>query len=299
MKKTICLVLAALLLVLCACGSSSEQEPVPGLYVAEYAKLFGMKTDINKVFDGGFIVELREDGTGTASYNGLDVEITWTVLKDNTFRGEGEDFRLNGAVDKGVMVLENALDSGAYVVLRKGLPVPTAKPEAKTFDWWGGDWYGWWQMTDCTGIYEGMQLDRKDALCHLSPLSPAGRFSVTLWDEENAREDNLAEFELTVTDDGSTNGAAASGKGYFMNQNLKIGELTVTDQGQYADTMLIQGSYAVPNGSFRFTVMLRPWGASWDDAAAEDMPGHYSDWYLPLVERGARIPAVFDLDSAN
>lgn len=292
--------MAVLLLTLCACAGSGRTDPddALGIYVAESAKFLGLKRDIKRVFDFPVMMELKANNEAVFTFDGKEYDLTWSIQKDNTFRAEGGDIKLKGGVSEGVMVLDNMMDSGAYVILRRGTEIPGTPAPAKTFDWWSGDWYGWWQMTNCTGAYEGWQPDRKDALCHVTKTA-SGLLNVTVWDEETPRENDLAEFDMTVADDGSENGAVTSGRGYFMNQNLKPGELTVTDQCQYADTMLIKGSYSIPNGSFDFVFMLRPWGASWDDAAEEDMPGHYGDWYLPLIERGARIPAVFDLGDAE
>ena len=46
------------------------------------------------------------------------------------------------------------------------------------------------------------------------------------------------------------------------------------------------------NGDDQFTydIFLRPWGTSWDDAKAEDLPYYYHDWYLPLIEAGEPMP---------
>ena len=299
MKKRISLLLAALLLTLCACGSTASKEPLQGVYVAESAKLFGMKVKIDRVFEKPFVVELREDGTATLTYNEEDYELTWKVSKDNSFRAEGDDdMKLQGAVKDDIMVLENVMDSGAYVTLRKGIPIPTPVPveEKKPFEWWSGDWYGWWKMTDCIGTFNGWQPDRKDAMCHVTMTDP-GQFNVIIWDEEMPQDKNLADFSLTVSDDGSENGSALNGKGSFMEQRLDPGELTVTASAEYTDTMVIQGSYTVPNGSFNFVIMLRHWGTMWDDAASEDVPDHYDEWYLPLIEKGEKLPSEFVLKS--
>ena len=50
-------------------------------------------------------------------------------------------------------------------------------------------------------------------------------------------------------------------------------------------------------GSFDYELVLRPWGALWDDVPAEDLkakPYFYEDWYLPLVEAGAAMPSAID-----
>ena len=42
--------------------------------------------------------------------------------------------------------------------------------------------------------------------------------------------------------------------------------------------------YASDEGSFDYTIVLRPWGTVWSDVesvASELLPYYYNDWYLP------------------
>ena len=282
-----------LVLTLCACASVKRETPdgALGVYVAESAKFLGLKRDISKVFDFPVMVELRSDNEAILTFDGKEYPLTWSLQKDNTFRAEGGDISLHGGVSDGVMVLDNMMDSGAYVILRRGTPVPeaTAAPETKTFDWWAGDWYGQWQMTNRIGTFAEWKEERWALLGHVSQPS-AGQFEVLLWDEDHPKDNALSEFDMTVKDDGSRNGTVSVRRGSFMIQDLKAGELTITEQSEYDGFMVIKGSYTVPNGSFDFTVTLRHWGETWDDVAEGDRPDNYESWYLPLIESGAGIP---------
>ena len=299
MKRILPLLLAVILvLTMCSCAVTKKETPdgAVGVYVAEYVKFFGLKKDVKTAFDSPIIVELKPDNVAVFTFEGQEHTLTWSLKKDNTFRAEGDDIKLTGGVSDGTMVLENMMDSGAYVILTRGAAVPeaTPAPEEKALEWWTGDWYGRWQMTDRIGTFADWKTDRWDTLGRVDQTSP-GQFSVLLWDEDHPKDSALAEFSMTVKDDGSGNLAAAAGRGTFMTQDLKAGELTVTDQSEYDGVLVIRGSYTVPNGSFAFNVVLRHWGETWDDVAEADRPDNYESWYLPLIESGAKIPYSIDV----
>jgi len=279
-----------------------EEDPNLGVYVAESAKLFGVKVDVSEVFDGPFTIELKPEGKATFCYNEGEFTVNWSLAKDNTFRAEGGEIKLYGGLKNGLMVLENVLDTGMYITLRNESiagPAPEETPEpeqTRSFDWWSGDWYGWWMMENRTGSYAEWQVNWWDTMGHFEQTQP-GRFSVILWDEDLPRSNALSEFSMTVEEDGSENGAVTNGRGYFLDMDLSGGELEITDQCVYDGAMLLTGSYSDSDGTFDFTVLLRPWGEKWDDVDEDDVPYYYEDWYLPLIESGAPIPDEFALDS--
>ncbi len=53
----------------------------------------------------------------------------------------------------------------------------------------------------------------------------------------------------------------------------------------------IEGCYEDGDDEFYYEIYLRPWGQLWDDLDyPDDIPYHYDDWYLPLMEAGKSMP---------
>ena len=55
----------------------------------------------------------------------------------------------------------------------------SAQTGTKLLDWWNGDWFGWWKMTDCSGYYEDMEGDWWD-ICGTIDIGADNKGTVTL-----------------------------------------------------------------------------------------------------------------------
>ncbi len=108
------LLLCAVMLLVAACGA--EADPNAGVYDAAYAEAFGVKIEIEKVFENGFSLELKNGGKATFHYEGSDYSMKWT-LEDGVFHAEGGGAALDGTLKEGIMVLQNVLDSGIDITL--------------------------------------------------------------------------------------------------------------------------------------------------------------------------------------
>ena len=55
--------------------------------------------------------------------------------------------------------------------------------------------------------------------------------------------------------------------------------------------LTLRGCYTAvkSKGAFSYEFFLRPWGSLWPEQE-DALPGHYRDWYLPLVEAGEDMP---------
>ena len=74
----------------------------------------------------------------------------------------------------------------------------------------------------------------------------------------------------------------------------------------FGDLLCITGTYTDPQNpanNCSYSIILRPWGAEWEDIRAGDMTGmpypdmlpiRYDSWYLPLIREDAPMPDAFN-----
>jgi hypothetical protein len=164
----------------------------------------------------------------------------------------------------------------------------------EAIDYWNGGWYGWWTYTNATGEAEGGNGGSWDCLAEFT-TGADGKGSLVLWDEDWAKDDGVAELSYTITPAGGSKGTLTNDSGWmvFHEDVISAGTWVLDSSAMGADNYLvITGHYnstARPGDSFDYTIHLRPWGTTWDDAPAEK-PEYYDDWYLPLIESGASMP---------
>lgn len=169
----------------------------------------------------------------------------------------------------------------------------TASDAAGNLDWWNGDWYGWWTITGCWGAYEDLESAWWD-VCGTIDIGADGTGTVTLWDEDYTKAEPMVSASVSLNSAGvGTHGTMMSEGGTFMDIALEHADWIV-DPGlsDYTDMIHISGSYENGDDQFIYDMFLRPWGTSWDDAKAEDLPYYYHDWYLPLIQAGKPMPDI-------
>ena len=118
MKKILAVLLAAaLMLALAACGGG-RPDPNEGVYKASTGEWNGISIDVESVFDGGFVLELRSGGKAVLSTGGQDYNLKW-ALDGKDFTLTASDSEYTGTLADGVLKLENVLDSGVDLTLKK------------------------------------------------------------------------------------------------------------------------------------------------------------------------------------
>ena len=158
-------------------------------------------------------------------------------------------------------------------------------------DWWNGDWYGWWVMSDCAGYYEDMEGDWWD-LCGTIDIGKNYTGTVILWDEDYTKSAPMAFVLVSLSESGTgKHGTMTTESGDFTDVALHHGDWIV-DPGlvEYENTIHINGDYKNGEDEFHYDIVLRPWGTYWDDMDAEDLPYYYDDWYLPLIQADQTMP---------
>ena len=179
-------------------------------------------------------------------------------------------------------------------------PMTAAPTGDALLDWWNGDWYGWWIITGADGGYESSNNNWWDCCAQIS-IGTDYTGSVIIWDENMPKDNAFSEASVSLNSAGTGEyGTLTSEDGYFLNGELTHAEWIV-DPGimDYDDLLCIDGDgwyedwFGDGDGSFHYSIYLRPWGTLWDDIAADDpdgLPYYYESWYLPLVNAGKAMP---------
>ena len=165
-------------------------------------------------------------------------------------------------------------------------------------DWWNGEWYGWWEMTGCSGEYESMEGQWWD-VCGVIDIGTDYTGVVTLWDESYTKSEPMVTAQVSLNEAGTgEHGTLVSESGWFTNVALEHADWIV-DPGlmEREDMICIDGWYEDGDDEFHYEFYLRPWGHRWGDAGEDVLPYFYTDWYLPLIEAGKFMPDSFDSEA--
>ena len=195
-------------------------------------------------------------------------------------------------IDPSTLTRETGVNAGTEPTL------PSAAADDALLEWWNGEWYGWWKMTDCSGSYESMEGQWWD-ICGVIEIDADRTGTVTLWDEDYTRDDAMVSAAVSLSDTGTgEHGTLTSEGGWFTDVALAHADWIV-DPGlqELADIICIDGRYENGDDTYRYEIYLRPWGLYWDDVEEENRPYLYADWYLPLIDAGKSMPDSIGADA--
>ena len=115
--KLICVIMAIMMTLLCACGSdAAPDDPNIGVYRATKASMSGISIGVESMFEEGFTIELKNKGKGRADIDGEGANIKWS-LEGEKFHAEGGGVVFDGTLRDGVMVIDDLQDSGVALTL--------------------------------------------------------------------------------------------------------------------------------------------------------------------------------------
>ena len=195
-------------------------------------------------------------------------------------------------IDPSTLTRETGANVGSEPTL------PTEATGDALLDWWNGEWYGWWKMTDCSGSYESMEGQWWD-ICGVIEIDADRTGTVTLWDEDYTKDEAMVSAAVSLSDGGTgEHGTLTSEGGWFTDVALAHADWIV-DPGlqELADIICIDGRYENGDDTYRYEIYLRPWGLYWDDVEEENRPYLYADWYLPLIDAGKSMPDCIGADA--
>ena len=195
-------------------------------------------------------------------------------------------------IDPSTLTRETGVNAGTEPTL------PSATADDALLEWWNGEWYGWWKMTDCSGSYESMEGQWWD-ICGVIEIDADRTGTVTLWDEDYTKDEAMVSAAVSLSDTGTgEHGTLTSEGGWFTDVALAHADWIV-DPGlqELADIICIDGRYENGDDTYRYEIYLRPWGLYWDDVEEENRPYLYADWYLPLIDAGKSMPDSIGADA--
>ena len=281
MKKRTGALLAAAALCLAACGAPAPAEETPGAgtYTCVRAESRGRELDLEELSPGGIVLELRSGGEGRLLSGGEEGRIQWTLEGETLLLQTGEGSS-QGTLADGLITLD-LLGSGTVLTLA----AEGVEPETEQLpEQWLGGWYGRWTVTETTGAWAELRGRSYDC-CGVTEQAETGALRLTVWDEDGSREEPLAAAALLPQGD-----QARVQQGVFLGAELAAEDWTVRCEDGPARTLRLSGVCRGAEGTLRCEMLLRPWGALWDDVREEQLPYYYESWYLPLAEAGAELP---------
>lgn len=172
-------------------------------------------------------------------------------------------------------------------------------------EYWNGDWYGWWLVTNAGGDdFEGWDDGTYWWDCCVQiEIDENGDGIMVVWDEDGSDDELMAGLEVQISDGGYTQGRLKSVSGFFWDCEIGNADwLVEPDSAGYDHMILIEGTYRDPEdffNYFEYVFCLRPWGMDWEDVAEAEpdfLPGYYESWYLPAIEAGTGMPDAIDGD---
>ena len=294
---------------------SSDKETLPATtHVGKYEmlSLSTMGTELSGSMlaaAGESWLQINDDGSCILML--MDDKIAGTY----TISGNEISFDLEGITCIGIWDADNEQvevtvnDEGIEMIMlfSKSGSAPSATPAISNAEWWEGDWYGWWIISDGDGYYADLIGDYWDAAATIEISGESG--TLTLWDQDTSKDSPLGIVTFDLTDGFGDYGAIVSTGGSFNGVDIGYYEWLVDSDGDAAyvfeNMICIEGSCLDSDGEyFDYYFFLRPWGTQWEDVQNGDtstcpyedmMPGLYWDWYLPLIESGVTaVPNDFN-----
>lgn len=308
-KKALSLIfitLAAALLVGCAASGGEDA----GVYTLSQLRTAGERYDTAEVLDTIGTLELKRGGKAVLTLDGSNYKGQW-FNEDGVFDLVTNAGVSHGTLNDGVCSFD-LLDEGVvYVFLREGAQLPTDgslgsedTEQSAVQQAWNGGWYGWWSISNATGDWAALDRQWYDCFARIS-VDENGIGTLTLWDESMSAASPMGEVGIAVTlGENGAPGTLTSTGGTFWLTAIGEGEWTLDPTAYGFENMLVVDAvhYESDEGSFDYTVVLRPWGTVWSDVestAGGLLPYYYNDWYLPAIEADEAMPDSFDASAVT
>lgn len=235
--------------------------------------------------------------------------IIWLEIENEKITIEDEDVQ---AILASVTPSDGTVSAGGEP---SGSAIPTGN-----YDWWEGDWYGWWAIKNGTGVYQKpSELNLVwDTFAEIDVYNDnTGR--VTIWDTGTSRDEAMIiAYDITYESGASDKGRLVSKRVDFFpyghwNDGMEADTMSEREVGwtidpadstvsHFENMLEITGHYASPENpadSFDYYIYLRPWGTKWDDVRngntegclySDMMPLYHDDWYVSLLNLGHERP---------
>jgi len=193
---------------------------------------------------------------------------------------------------------------------------------AEALDWWEGDWYGWWAITNGTGTYKepsDLQLVW-DTFAEIE-INDNNTGRVRIWDTGTSKDAlMIIGYDVSLEAGASELGRLVSKRVDFFpysqwNNGMEAVTMSERNTGwvidpadstvsHFDDMLEITGHYESPDNaddSFDYHIYLRPWGTLWEDVRngntegclyKDMMPLYHDNWYISLLNLGYEHPVA-------
>ncbi len=174
--------------------------------------------------------------------------------------------------------------------------IPVSDDLTKAQQYYDGDWYGFWILNNPN---EGSVMNVEDGswwdCCAHIDVADDGTAEMTLWDECDTEETYTIKAYLDI----SRGGVATISSASFFQCDISDAGWEIDPSGNKYENMLVfDGHYDDGEDSFDYTFIMKRWGETWDDVAADngDLPYGYESWYLPLIEANEPVPSTIEIE---
>lgn len=300
-----------LLVVFLGGGKGGKEDPNLGRYDAVSCTVLGIELGAE-----GDWLELKADGKASMRMFDDEFICTWKLEGEAlTLTQQGDEF--TGTLKDGVIVMdygdmivtyEKSDAAGSPAVTPKETRATETEPqEAGLYDWWQGDWYGWWVIWEGEGEFAEWTDFCWDTCARIRVSGDTG--TITIWDSDGSETDPMAECRVSFGPGTTEHGCMMSESGSFFDAEVGHADWIV-DPGasvvtEFDSMIAIDGTYVDPeneNNTVEYYIILRPWGMDWEDVRntaatgglyQDMMPPDYDTWYQPLLKAGAAMPSGF------
>lgn len=309
MKRLIISLSALVLLALAPLeltGCAESENADLGVYTCALIRTDGDSFDLESVHSSPVTLELKHGGKAELIMDEQAYSGRWSLGANGEFELTLPAGASKGTLDGGVVTLDLLNEGMEYVFAREGASLPdeengeSSAPQNALQRAWNGDWYGAWTISAATGEWEALDRQSYDLFARIS-VDENGLGMMTLWDEELMASSPMGEItvEVTLADDGAPGTLrAVEGNFWLAPVERDVWSFSLSES-EFADLLYLpQAQYISGEGSFIYSVILRPWGADWSDieqVMPELLPYYYHDWYLPVTEAGESMPDSFDI----
>lgn len=303
-------VLAVILAIVLICvlggkggGGDAADDPNLGLYTATTAEMLGIEMDITDLFENGVTIELKSNGKCIMNVDGTKGSGKWT-LENGVFHVKGGGLDCDGTLANGVMTLENMLDMGVAMTFEKeggftpanpgpagtdGLPEGSAGSGAASElqRQWTGTWYGCMYVSEATGEFETVPCDTYNAYMVVDvDAEGKGTFAVYL---------DSSEMAFALADCEATKGGLNAVDGNVAGMDMYAYNWMFLPMPDYPDQYVMSDEIQTDNGTFSYSLFMKPWDASWQKEIDSDfvIVPPAIDRYNEAVANGELPPVGF------
>jgi len=298
--------IAAIFMVFSFSACSAQNEEILGIYTCARLELDGEDFYVLDVYPNGCVLQLSKWGQA------------WLDIDENRFYGrwelEEDNFILDingeisqGKLKDGVCILSLAENGMEHSFLREGanLPEKSASVQLQSYltpqqEFWNGDWYGHWSISNAQGRWQDHSGQRFDCFARFD-VDEQGEGKMIFWDEIQDSYHPIAVAEISVVQEKNApnTGIVLTTGGNFLDAEFQPRQWRADPEAFPFDSIFYveNAHYEGEDGAFDYTIILRPWGRTWEDVEASEpdmLPFFYHDWYLPYLSAGSSMPDSFE-----